>query len=99
MAALSRLYIWVKTNRLLEETNDIVFNNSVHQIIDALGGFKLVLFELTKSLKIRHLKAINNIISSEQRKFNCQNNNQFNNSNVSINNNNMDIDINNNDND
>eukprot|EP01084_Bolivina_argentea_P125427 222232_1 len=100
MASLSRVTEWVKTNRLLDETNDIVFNNSINEIIDALGGVKCILFELTKTLKIEQLKAINKIISIEQRKYNTQNNNQLNTSNISIiNDNNMQIDTEINDND
>ncbi len=42
MTDISRLYTWVKTNRLLDEANNIVFNNSVIQLIDALGGVNYI---------------------------------------------------------
>eukprot|EP01084_Bolivina_argentea_P110194 196821_1 len=72
MASLSTLRVRIKTNRLLDETNDIVFNNSANSIIDAIGGLKCMLFKLTKSLNIQQLTTINNIISTEQRKFKTQ---------------------------
>ncbi len=62
----------------MEETNDIVLNDSVIQIMDAMGGIKTVLFEFTKLLKIEQLTAIHTIISKEQRKYNSQINNQLN---------------------
>eukprot|EP01084_Bolivina_argentea_P266320 451692_1 len=76
MTALFRVCEWVKTNRLINEANNIVLDASLNQIIHALGGAKSMLLELTKSLKIEQIKEINNIISNQQRKFNSETNNE-----------------------
>eukprot|EP01084_Bolivina_argentea_P170033 294657_1 len=96
MTAVSDLCAWIKTNRLLTDANDIVLNNSINQIINALGGVKYVLFELTHyySSAIEQLNTIHNIISTEQRKYNAKNRNQLNISNIDIDNNDNNNDTN-----
>eukprot|EP01084_Bolivina_argentea_P252819 424486_1 len=98
MTSLSTLCIRIKTNQLLCAANDIVLQQSVTQIIQAVGGLKSILFELTKSLNIQQLKSIHNIISKEQRKFKLTQN-KLKASNISISNDNMQIDQDNDDND
>lgn len=66
---MNRVMTWIKLNRLLQDTNNIVLNECMKDLIELFGGNKNLLFFITKNSEIKRLQSMHQIITTETLKY------------------------------
>eukprot|EP01084_Bolivina_argentea_P257808 434433_1 len=66
---MDRVMSWIKVNRLLHDSNSIVLNECMKDVIELFGGNKNILFFITKNSDIKTLQSIHQIITTQTLKY------------------------------